>query len=279
MLSMKNLKIRTRIAMALALPVMGLLFFSISTLIDKRQTGAEMKRLQELAGLAPAVSALVHELQKERGTSAVYLGSKGTKYVTELPEQWKQTSDRLDRLRKAVAAFDTVSFGARLPEKAEAAKKALAKLDKVRKSVRGQSTTVPKMASYYTPTIAKLLAIVEEMAVISTNARVTKAIMAYTALLQGKERAGLERAMGGAGFGAGGFNPVIYKTFLELMAKQVVFLGTFDIYATKQQRDFLRKTVTGPDVDEVDRMRRIAIENPTTKDVKGITGPYQGYRI
>ena len=74
--------------MALVLPIVGLLIFSGMTLLEKRGVVSEMDSLQELADLAPTISALVHELQKERGRSAVFIGSKGTKFVKELPEQW-----------------------------------------------------------------------------------------------------------------------------------------------------------------------------------------------
>lgn len=260
--------------MALMLPVIGVLIFSSLVLLEKRNIGGEMKSLQKLASLAPTISALVHELQKERGKSAVFIGSKGSKYVKELPRQWVVSSEKLTNLKKALETFDAASFSNALVSKLDSAIVALSLMGDTRQTVKSLSTTVPKMASYYTPAIAKLLKIVEEMAVISTNAEVTKAITAYTTFLQGKERAGIERAMGGAGFGAGKFKPVIYRKFLQLIAMQNVFLGTFDVYATEDQRNFLQKTVVGPDVDEVNRMREIAIESPITNDVHGITGPY-----
>ena len=129
-------------------------------------------------------------------------------------------------------------------------------------------------SSYYTSTIAKLLSITEEMAVVSTDARVTKLITAYTSLLQAKERAGIERAMGGAGFGAGKFAPEIYQKFLQLIAMQDTLLAVFDVYATPEERRFLAKTLADPVVAEVARMRGVAIESPRSNSLEGITGPY-----
>ncbi len=271
---LENAKIGVRIALALVLPVVGLLIFSGMTLIEKRSVVAEMDSLQELADLAPTISALVHELQKERGRSAVFIGSKGTKFVKELPEQWALSSEKHTNLNNAFNTFDAESFGDALVKKIATAKDALSNLDKTRKNVQARSITVPKMASYYTPTIAKLLKIVEEMAILSTNAQVTKSITAYTQFLQGKERSGIERAMGGAGFGAGKFKPVIFQKFVQLIAMQGTFMNTFDLFATQEQRDFLKATVVGPDVDEVNRMRKIAMDSPVTNDLKGVTGPY-----
>ena len=80
------------------------------TLLEKRGVVSEMDSLQELADLAPTISALVHELQKERGRSAVFIGSKGTKFVKELPEQWTLTSEKHTNLDNALNTFDAKSF-------------------------------------------------------------------------------------------------------------------------------------------------------------------------
>ncbi|MHA1566678.1 MAG: nitrate- and nitrite sensing domain-containing protein, partial [Alphaproteobacteria bacterium] len=119
-----------------------------------------------------------------------------------------------------------------------------------------------------------MLSIVEEMALVSTDSQVSNAITAYTAFLLGKERAGIERAMGSAGFGAGKFAPDLHRKFVQLIAMQATYLGRFNLYATAAQRSFLKDTVRGRAVDEVNRMRKIAIESPTTGSTEGITGPY-----
>lgn len=271
---MENTKIGGRIAAALVLPIIGLLIFSGTVVVDKYSTSGEMEKLHMLSVMGPTVSALVHELQKERGTSAVYIGSKGKKFSKELPAQKKTTDEKRAALENALKSFNTPSFGSGVETKVKAAVEALGPMQQTRENVSGFKITVPKMASYYTPLIAKLLAIVEEMAVISTDAEVTNGITAYTQFLQGKERAGIERAMGGAGFGAGKFAPPIYKKFIELIAQQQIFLSTFNIYASQAERDFYTKTVTGKAVDEVIRMRKIAVDSAYSGNTQGIEGPY-----
>ena len=66
--------------------------------MDKYRTATQMDKVLELAEVAPVISALVHEMQKERGGSAVFISSKGAKFVKELPDQvgnanWKKASD------------------------------------------------------------------------------------------------------------------------------------------------------------------------------------------
>ena len=270
----KNAKIGIRITLAIILPIVGLVIFSGMTVLEKNQTASEMARIQELSELAPVISATVHELQKERGTSAGFIASNGAKFAQKLPEQRKMTDEKNAALAKALDAFDAADFSAALAAKTKTARESLKPLGGKRKQITGLEITVPQMAGYYTPTIAKLLAMVEEMAVLSTNAEVTNAITSYTQFLQAKERAGIERAMGAGGFSGGEFKPGVYRKFLQLIAMQDILLKTFDIYATGEQKAFLKSTISGKAVDEVARMREIAIESPITGSTGGIEGPY-----
>jgi hemerythrin-like metal-binding protein len=272
--SLNNLKIRTRILLALSLPVLGLLFFSTSRVIEKNNISKNMTSLTTLAQLAPTISNLVHELQKERGTSAGFIGSKGKRFTEKLPEQRNESDLRLGALQQEFRKFPIASYSNKLKSKIEIAEKALSNLNDKRTEITNLKISVPEMAGYYTPTIGKLLSIVEEMAILSKDAQVTGSIAAYTAFLQAKERAGIERAMGSGGFSSGKFSPPIYNTFLQLIAMQDTFLSRFSIFASEEQISFLKDTVKGPDVEEVNRLRKIAIDSPVTGSTEGIEGLY-----
>ena len=130
------------------------------------------------------------------------------------------------------------------------------------------------MTGYYTPTIAKLLSIIEEMALVSHDKQITSMVTAYINFLHGKERAGIERAMGSAGFGAGQFTHAIMRKFIGLIAKQDTYFRIFNNYATADQKAFYRLTMSDPVVDEVERLRTIALNSPYTNSTDNIQGPY-----
>ena len=275
----RNLRIGIRIALALTLPIIALLLFSGSMVIEKRQTASELESLQRLSSLAPGISALVHEMQKERGTSAGFVGSNGTKFVDKLPAQRQLTDQRRAAIAEAFEGFDASAYGAGVVNKIATARDALTRLDGTRRKVTDLTITVARMAKYYTATISGLLMIVEDMTVLSTDAAVTNAISAYTSFLQGKERAGIERAMGSVGFSAGKFAPPIYRRFLQLIAMQDTYLEIFAIQATEEQRKFLDSTVSGEAVEQVERMRKIAIDSLETGNTGGIEGPFWFDRV
>ena len=129
-----------------------------------------------------------------------------------------------------------------------------------------------EMARYYTGTIAELLALIETMSTLSEESRVTTTIAGYLAFLQAKERAGIERAMGSAGFGAGRFSSQLHRRLVDLIGQQQAYFSVFKSYATADQIDVFNQKMAGTTVDQVVRMRKVAIESPFTSDLQGITG-------
>ena len=85
--------IRGRIILAFALPLIGLVVLSAYLLVSNWRSASELASLARLVALAPKMSALVHELQKERGNSGGFLGAKGQ-------------GDFVDRLAKQRATTD-----------------------------------------------------------------------------------------------------------------------------------------------------------------------------
>ncbi|EME70029.1 methyl-accepting chemotaxis protein [Paramagnetospirillum caucaseum] len=270
---LNNLKIAVRLALALIIPLVAVVVYSGLALSEKNRQADEMEQVEELARLAPAISALVHELQKERGTSAGFIGSKGEKFKDRLPEQRKLTDDKLAALNAALGRFPATDYGTGFKTKLDAADSAMKGLADKRAAITGLSIPLGEATGYYTAAIARQLAVIEEMAVVSRDVRVTKAIIAYVQLLQGKERAGQERATASGGFGAKKFEPPLHRSFTQLIARQDVFFDTFAKNAEPELRQAFEKAMADPAVKEVDRMRAVALDAPFTNDLGGIEAP------
>ncbi len=277
---LNNIKIRSRLALALLLPILGLLVFAGIMVLNQSRSSSELSKLQSLAQIAPDISALVHELQKERGNSAGFIASKGgAKFDARLTAQRKATDAVRTRFDEILDAFDTESFGKSFAEEVNAVRARVAELDVKRNSVSDLSFGVPDMAKYYTGTIRALLHVVSDLALLSSDVEITRASMAYINLLQAKERAGVERAMGAAGFGKGSFSPVVHERFVALIAQQKAFLDSFHLFASSAQYAFYEDTVAGEAVADVQRMRDIAIASAFGGELEGIEGGYWFDRI
>src|SRR5690606_22379629 len=88
-----------------------------------------------------------------------------------------------------------------------------------RMKVSRQAVPVEAAVEAYSALIQPLLATVAGLAA-GADGEVASRIGAYVALMRAKESAGLERAAGATGFGAGGFPPALHRRLIELAADQ-----------------------------------------------------------
>lgn len=266
--------VRSMMLVACGIPLIGLICLSLFVLGSSIATYSDMSRLEKLVLLAPKMSALVHELQKERGNSAGFIGANGQgAFVERLTAQRKATDEKLAEAKAALNSFDRGDYGADFAAKLSQSETALNGLAETRRGVSSLTLDVSKAAGYYTAAIADLLSSIAQMSSVSRDAQVRSAIVAYNAFLLAKERVGLERALGTNGFSAGHFDPKIYRPYVELGGQQQSLLGVFSQNAEQDQVQRYRKIVSGHDVETVDMMRDIAVASPFTGDLGGVTGP------
>jgi methyl-accepting chemotaxis protein len=69
-----DLRIRTKLVLMLLVPLGFLIAFRTSAIVEKSKVAEEMGHLRSLANLSVSISALVHETQRERGATGVFLG-------------------------------------------------------------------------------------------------------------------------------------------------------------------------------------------------------------
>src|ERR1700749_4874820 len=89
-----DLKIGSRLGIAVLLPVLVAIALAAYDLAIRWNTAVEMARLGNLTDGVASISSFIHELQRERGASAVFIGSKGTQLRDELLEQRKRTDNQ-----------------------------------------------------------------------------------------------------------------------------------------------------------------------------------------
>ena len=106
-----GLGIRQKLAVMLVVPLLGLLYFATSGVVERLGTLHQPGDLQDNAALAVKVSGLVHELQRERGTTVLFLGSKGKDFGQDLSDQRTLTDQKLKELLQYLQTFDANRFG------------------------------------------------------------------------------------------------------------------------------------------------------------------------
>lgn len=256
-----NTKLRTKFSVLLFLPLAVIFLLGSLSVDDKYRTSQNMKAIQQITEIAVRASALVHEFQKERGMTAGFLGSKGKKFQSELPRQQNNTNKQIDNLQRYLKEFDasmiSTEFGRTLND-------AVAQMDglgNIRKQVGNLNIALNEAIGFYTRMNADFLEVIGYIVQVSSNAEMKVVGTAYVNFLQGKERAGLERAVLTNTFAQNGFGPGMLNKFSSLVAEQETYTSVFLSNATKKQRDFFQRKMGEPEVAEVQKMRDIAFNS------------------
>lgn len=171
------MSIRTRILMMGLLALVGIL--SILTLLIGQELRGIANRNAVLAdtGLAEQISELVHQLQKERGLSAGFLG--GDKAISaRLADQHKQSDQKLDALGNS-----TFSANGRLKE-----------LGATRTAISTLGMSVGQSFDYYSVTILALLQDIGTIAERTYSPEIQDQLFAHAHFLHAKEYLGQMRA-------------------------------------------------------------------------------------
>jgi methyl-accepting chemotaxis protein len=209
------------------------------------------------------MSALVHQLQIERGSSNLYLGSKGQKFQPELAAARKETDTAAEALSAAASTGTMQALPQRARESLESALKGLPELSRNRQGVDGLTVVAADSFKFYTGLIALQIASMGELGKSCQQGDMARSALAYTTFLEGKERAGQERATLSNVFARGEFAPGQYALFISLLSQQDVFFGFYRRLTTSQQLEAMIRFESSETALKIAPYRQKAMEHPT----------------
>ena len=269
-----RLKISVRLFVMLLVPTLAAGWLAYSTIRTNQLAAQESIKIEHLTLLGIKVSAVVHEMQKERGMSAGFIASGGVNFATDIVGTRNLLNEKRAELANEIETFRTTTPNPVIFGQIDRALTLLEQLPGKRRQVNQLALTVPQMAAYYTGTISALLDVIAALPTVTSDTDVSNATIAYLNFLEGKERAGIERAMGAAGFGAGTFNPRVYQRFVSLIGRQETYFENYTLLSGPEAEARLNAVLTGPESQEVQRLRDIALASPTTGTTGGIKGTF-----
>jgi len=242
--TLARFKVRTRILMAVLIPTVLAIGVTIALIHSKYELVREMAQVEALTGQAVKVGDLVHELQKERGlTARVLSGDVGAANELDLQR------GKVDQSRPAVAAStmgNTVQT--------------LAEIERLRTAVGDKSMKTGEIIDGYSKVIAILLGGLGNVAQNLESAQVSNRLIAYLSLVQGKERAGQERAVGAAGFSAS-FPDWLYKRFVQRGAQEQAYFDFYLTFVDPAHRQDFSDAVSETAMAEFEGLRNTAVQN------------------
>lgn len=256
----RHLSIKTQIFALVAIPIIALICFVFVQFSQTLNAISSAETLKEQIRISEQLSALVHEMQKERGMSAGFLASRGKKFANELQAQRLLTDKAHKNLSDLFAQSKDLpqSYQDQLNQGLESVSKITQIRTMADDSISGDSNVAPQVIGYYTTTIAFLLDSVLESTKLIHDATLAKSMVAYVNFLYAKERAGLERATANGIFASNAVpNNTNYNKFVSLIAEQEAFMKLFISLASQESLNFYFNAIKNPSFAKVQAMRDI----------------------
>ncbi|MEZ9397270.1 methyl-accepting chemotaxis protein [Vibrio splendidus] len=264
-MKLSDMSFKQKIIALLILPILGFLWLSVSAISKGVETTNEMSSLNQLTRLSVVYSELVHELQKERGMTAGFIGSQGTKFVSELRSQRTNADNRRDQINEY---WQSASI--ELPQITKLnteISRSLNQITSIRNRVDSQSIPLSEALGYYTQLNAKLLSVSALIAELSSDSTITTETIAYYNFLQGKERAGIERAVLNNTFSKNEFGPGMLVKFISLVTEQNTYFSNFKVLSEPENVRFFEQQLNDRSAAEVEKLRQLAESKMSGFDV------------
>ncbi|MFO1188203.1 MAG: nitrate- and nitrite sensing domain-containing protein [Alphaproteobacteria bacterium] len=268
----RHTRIAVRMGTAIALPIVAMATLAAILISHQWHTATTIAQLRELTQFTTKVSDLAHELQKERGMSAVFLNSGGKQLAAELPAQQRTSDEQLRQVHDATRQLALSAYPAEVRQAIESALAATQDLAAKREAIAAKRLTGSDASTFFTTLIGKFLSIPREAVKSSESPEITANLLSYQNYLTNKEWAGQERAAAAVGFASGQFTAPQYQALLMAIAAQRSSFERFETYATPEMRTFERQTLSGPVITEVERMRQIAVDAGPERPLGDVTG-------
>jgi len=242
------------------LPVLILMYFGYVYITASYADIRHAKQVRHYVEISRAIGKAVHELQKERGMSAGYLGSHGKSFKDALVTQRQKADVRLEELSTQVASIDLAELHPHIAKKLQIFLDHYQPLRDIRRSITSLSLPLGKALAFYTGGNTLGLALVLDMGASSNIAGLTSPYVAFFNFLTAKENAGIERAVLSNTFGAKGFAPGLEAKALRLIVTQDIMLRFFESLAPAVSVSQLKSALSGSTGQDVQKYRDLALK-------------------
>jgi hypothetical protein len=217
-----------------------------------------MQHLGEFAALVERIGHLVDALQRERGATSLYLASGGRRFETE-------RNDALGQAIPAEAAL-RAAFGAYLQSATGASAQGLAtmgwvlldldSLGALRAAVAQQAPRVGDAVAAFSRVIAGLIELVFVFAEGANEPATSHLLVTLVHLLQVKEAAGQERAVGSQLLASGVCTEVEQQRFIHLIDAQERAVEVLLAFIDADRRLQWDNAQGSPNMAQLERLRR-----------------------
>jgi len=263
-----KLSVRQKLLLLIIPALLGLLVFSYEIISISYQSHRNAVTIETLVELSGIKSRLVHELQKERGLTAGFVGSKGASFGDALKQQRKNTDAKYDEFQAYMEADRDARKIEEIWVALEGINSRMQPLANIRQRVDNLQIPLKEALRYYTQNNNAILDVNGLIIHQSQEPELTVGLSAFYEFLQGKERAGIERAVLSVTFSNQAFGEGMFAKFISLVSQQESYLHTFETYASAEQISFYDQEMNHTSVRNVEQFREKALQGELNQNAQ-----------
>ena len=267
-LSLKDWRVRSRLLLLIAVPVLVAVAFGGLNVISSLRTAQSYQQVQRLATLAGDITGLVQALQNEREDTVTFIvmadqGGRSSALSTDQAQKAAATPE-LTLLRsdyrvanrsaaqvRSLAGTIGGSYPALAQKQAGTAITAINDLPALRQAATGSRLPALTVIKYYGTTITQLLTLENEVAAGSKDAALADNVLVLTLISSMKEEAAQQQAIVTTALrpdliGAAQLSAESLSVLNQQAAEQAANLSAFNLAATAAQRQLYNSALSSP---------------------------------
>jgi len=260
--------VRKKLLLLIIPALLGLILFSYIVISNSYQSSQDAFLVEKLVQLSGIKSRLVHELQKERGLTAGFVGSKSASFGDALRQQRDSTDAKYAEFQSYIESDTSTKQFKDIWDALQSIDKHLQQLSAIRLRVDKLQITLKEALAYYTKNNNDILNVNGLIIHHSQEPKVTVGLSAFYEFLQGKERAGIERAVLNVAFANKNFPDGMLAKFIALVSQQDAFFNNFKAYASEEQVSFYQEAMNHSSVRNVEKFRQKALKGDLNQNAQ-----------
>lgn len=230
------------------------------TLRAKQREIDALRLLADRIELTDLLGRLIHALQRERGISSIYLASEGKRFVTERGAVRDESAPILVTLRDRLdlELSPARSASARTLSTIAWVLLDLDSLEALRARIDRRTVSAPESVMAFSKVIGSVMELIFQLADGSPDPGISRTLVALVHVVQVKEAAGQERAVGAHMFAGGHFSVEQQQRLLHLIGAQERGLDVFLRFADTAQRAWWQTRTVTPQTASLEALRQQA---------------------
>ncbi|WP_235941587.1 response regulator [Paenibacillus puerhi] len=254
---LRNLKLIHKLLLMIALPLMGVFYFSFSSIINEVRHLDSVSQLEELTKIAVATNQMAHEFQIERSLVSTMYGIRTEAEVSEMTRQQRETDRAVGAFRKLYVQFNPRGIDKAIWGEFEKLAGRLDRLADVRRQLEAGLSNESETVQYYRETLSQSYLANENLKTLSSDARISHMLSALLNYSRSKYGASQERTLIFEKLSLNRMEVGDFRRLGAVVNEQQVYAQIFETFADPEALAMHRSVTSSRAMAEVEQTRQI----------------------